>query len=498
MPYYFMKHNFKLSFFLLIIIFLLVKIAEANATTSTVPHNSYTTSSQLCENCHKLHEGKTSSFKTSSLIRYEESSATKSGAWSTLLDVNFSKGSALESSSTGAKVTFRYEEAEDAYLLGAKGPDKGVVKLYRDGEYLGVINLYNPVPVYQAMLYSFGGGSHEMSAVVSSGAVNIDSFEVKYPKISLLTSGDDKAVCYTCHNGTGGSDKVTEFGDLSETTPPVSRHPVPERKITCINCHSPHKKVENWDTSYESNEVVRLLRAVFHYFLGYIINPANSNWVDASPNHALRIPEQRRLVKSVDFCGACHGPNNNLKGGDLLTYYKNSVHDTTSTITPKAKSGISCFTCHEWHASPGMPKLLLENINSTTITVNDNGVCYACHPVSAGDRTQYYPFDIHGAAESTETTSAPGLKPPYYYRLPELRCVVCHNPHGSPNLSWIQPVVEGVDVEIKDASDTTGITNFCTACHELSYTHAGNPPDGCFTCHFHGANTVDTDTQTLF
>ncbi|KKK58820.1 hypothetical protein LCGC14_3040590, partial [marine sediment metagenome] len=218
-------------------------------------------------------------------------------------------------------------------------------------------------------------------------------------------------------------------------------------------------------------------------------------------NDLMKVPAQRKIQQRVDFCGACHGQMSSL--GDKVTYIRGTGHDSTTSISPDAQSGISCLTCHEWHVSAILPKLLLNNINSTSVTVNDNIVCYACHPVDLADPSQYFiqlspSGDVHGVADSSETTSAPGLKSPYSYRMKELLCRKCHDPHGSENLFWIPKNIDQQVIEVKDASDSAGIVDFCGTCHKLSYIHGGTPPDDCFACHFHGANSVDSDTQTVF
>ncbi len=512
-----MKHRYLkygIYLFLIIILSSVVKPNEAAATTSTVPHGTYISATAICEICHVLHEGKASSFNDESNLSFEESNiiVETTGAWSTTNSPVFSDGSAIESSQTGALVSFKYAGAQGIEWIGASGPDKGKATVYSDGQYLGSVDLYTSEPVYQTRIRAFGGTENTRTITIkvsgtknpdsSDTAVNIDAFLVTAQKVSLINSGDDKAVCYTCHNGTGGTiDTMTEFGDTSGTTPPVSRHPVPEREITCSSCHSPHKQIENWDGDHSSNEVIRLLRGIFRLFLGYIVSDDNISWLDLPQNDLLKVPAQRKLVPQFQFCGSCHGQTGKL--GDKTTYYEGTGHDLTVTVTPKAESGISCLTCHEWHVAPNMPKLLLERINVTTITANDNELCYSCHPVSALDPTQYYQVtsptgDIHGLGESTETTSEPGLRPPYNYRMDELLCKTCHDPHGSKSLFWMRDTINEVDVDIEDASDSVGITSFCSACHEPSYIHSGSPPDGCFTCHFHGANSVDTDTQTRF
>lgn len=497
--------------------FLLLSIqAEvAAATTPTVPHGAYLDSSTLCENCHLVHEGQASFSKTSAGLAFEDDHVAVStiGSWSTTLNPNFSNGSALESTQTGAALSFEFTEAKEAKIMGTKGPDMGIAKIYSNGLYMGSADLYSAQPTSSTPFYRIGGTSDTRTITIkvsglknpASGgtAVIVDAFLVDAPKIALLTTGDDKAVCYTCHNGTGGSsDVMTEFGETTSTAQPVvSRHPVPERRITCSSCHSPHKEIENFDNDHSGNEVIRLLRGVFRFFLGYVVSVDNISWLDRPQNDLMNVPAQRKIVQPVDFCGACHGQTGNL--GDKVTYIKGTGHDTTTSINPEAQSGISCLTCHEWHVSSTLPKLLLDSIKNTSITVNDNSVCYACHPVDLADPSQYFiqlspNGDIHGVGESTETTSAPGLKSPNAYRMKELLCRKCHDPHGSENLFWIPKNIDQQAIEVKDASDSAGIIDFCATCHESSYIHGGTPPDDCFSCHFHGANAVDSDTQTVF
>ena len=84
----------------------------------------------------------------------------------------------------------------------------------------------------------------------------------------LLKNSDEKAVCYTCHDGSGSTYNVkAEFGDdMNGGTTKASAHPVYNGTIVCTGCHSPHKNIENFDSTHTPDEVVRLLRGNFGTF----------------------------------------------------------------------------------------------------------------------------------------------------------------------------------------------------------------------------------------
>jgi hypothetical protein len=145
---------------------------------------------------------------------------------------------------------------------------------------------------------------------------------------------------------------------------------------------------------------------------------------------------------------------------------------------------------------------LAPDIAGAEITANNNEVCYACHlQPGAANNDRIAAFnrlggDIHGEGESTRTAGSPGLLEPYDYRMEQLDCKVCHDPHGSPNLYWLKTQINDSDnitisgIESSDREDWEG---FCAACHTFSHEPVAEY-DTCVTCHFHGASLDDSET----
>lgn len=242
-----------------------------------------------------------------------------------------------------------------------------------------------------------------------------------------LQTSDEKAICYTCHDGSASTYNVLdEFGDnLGGGSSKASFHPVPDGTIVCSQCHSPHKKSENFDGTHDDDEVVRLLKGQFSTYWGYVVDAANSVWTDGVRGGR----DQRKLTNVNDMCGSCHGSGSSLPGGDHLSNFNGTPHDiATPDPDPPAQSKIKCLNCHVWHASDIKP-LLETTVAGNPITGPDNSVCYSCHIPAAG---AFSGQTMYGATtHSSVTTSTiaevkwPGsdYEPGY--------CLNCHNPHGT-------------------------------------------------------------------
>ena len=477
----------------------------------TPPHGSYLASTTFCQVCHTLHGEQFSGFQRDSrLLRAEEDSAfaAHTGTWSAVAGAGRSSGAATVSSTAGDKVDLFFK-GRDILLRATETSSSGRARIYIDGTVQADIDLYSEVDRYQALSFqspALIGRDHTITVEVlgtkdasSTGfAVEIDAFDVSKEKDMGLIADDEKEVCYVCHDGTGSAyDISTQFAETSGSPTPVSSHPVADGTILCSDCHSPHAKSENWDASHDPNEVVRLLRSDFGTYLGFVVVESNT-WLDTPQpaNLIFGVPEERKLAQAYDACASCHGPGSTLPGGDLITYYNagGTKHDSTDTVPAGAKADIACTSCHEWHVSD-LPVLLESTISGSVVTGNDNSVCYACHKeakiAAYNDTTPI--GDIHGANESTQTTGSPGLLPPYDYRDPQIKCSICHSPHGTGNLLWIPTTVNGtssISVESTAAADWDQIDSFCRACHTTTH----NPNTDCTSCHFHGANDDSTST----
>ncbi len=266
----------------------------------------------------------------------------------------------------------------------------------------------------------------------------------------LLRKQDEKEVCYTCHDGSGSSyNVVAEYGDTRDgSSTKTSFHPVPTGVIVCTDCHTPHKQIENFDSTHTADEVIRLLRGKFATFFGYLVDPLNTAWIDKGADPNFRFPAQQRLANRVDMCGSCHGSGTTLPGGDHTSYFKDTPHDTATPDPPApTESKIKCLNCHVWHASDMKP-LLETTIAGNPITGRNNSICFSCHILAAGAYSGQTLFStVKHSTVTTSTTSSPiwpgsDYQPGY--------CLNCHNPHGTAT----------TDYRRADKN------NLCATCHE--------------------------------
>lgn len=478
------------------------------------PHGAYLSSTNLCSTCHPVHEaadaGKQRGSETVRIEDVDTTATTYTGTWTEINDSSASGGTYKKASSSLAKAEFSFEGNSISWVA-MKDTSLGIANVYIDGDFKASVDLFSPTLIYQAKVFSFdllNSGDHTLT-IQPTGTKNasatdfnivVDAFDFRKAKLMLLNKSDEKAICYTCHNGTGGLPMEQDFVENGAPTTTISEHPVADGRVLCSGCHSPHREVETSSTTATPNAVIRLVRAIFSTFIGYITNDSPS-WLPIPANNSYAVPKQVRLTKPYEQCGACHGQNSQLAGGDLLTYYDQggTAHDSTANLPANVKTKIACLTCHNWHSST-LPKLLETTIAGNPISANDNSVCYACHVETKIVRfNESSPTgDIHGANESTKTPGSGGLKPPYDWRQAQIDCKVCHNPHGTANVYWIPTKVNGTDVSIDgtSAADRAEMQNFCSACHLFSHENTSTY-DECLTCHFHGSN-ADTDTTTTF
>lgn len=482
-------------------------------TSFTVPHGTYLPTTTFCEVCHTLHGSPAAGLQRQSRsLRVEEDhqDTTYTGSWTSNVGGDRSSGSGLVSSTSGDRAELALK-GNKITLLATRTPNSGRARVYIDGVAKEDIDLYNTTDTYQETAFTIDliDAVHTMTVEVlgtkdpsSTGFdVEIDAFDILKPKEMGLSAEDEKAVCYLCHDGTGSSyDISAQFGETSGAPAPASSHPVAAGTVLCSDCHSPHASGENRDVDHEDGETVRLLRSDFGTYLGYVVSESNP-WLDTpQPADLLYgIPEVRKLAQAYEVCGSCHGPGSQLPGGDVVTNFPAGglKHDSTTTVPAGAEGDIACTSCHEWHVSD-LPKLLESTISGSAVTGNDNSVCYACH-----DEVKIAAYndsgsggDIHGAAESTQASGAPGLLSPYGYRDAQIACKVCHDPHGSSNALWIQSNVNGktsITVDSTASTDWAQVEDFCTACH----TDTHNSDTKCTSCHFHGAN-ADSSATTRF
>lgn len=161
------------------------------------------------------------------------------------------------------------------------------------------------------------------------------------------------------------------------------------------------------------------------------------------------------------------------------------------------------------------PKLIVQFTPAPQVT-DSIGFCGSCHDASppagvtvpAATRQIIPDYtrvdgqgDYHGSKAGVldfGETSEGDIIGPYYAGMPPMACEDCHDPHGSGSVYTIREEVNGktgisITADNGLSATKTATRAFCTACHLFYHV----PTEGCFECHFHGANT-DADVNTVF
>ena len=182
----------------------------------------------------------------------------------------------------------------------------------------------------------------------------------------LLVSADSRALCETCHDGTGAVTAVT-----NEFVPEGQLHGDASDTVACIDCHTPH-------SAGGATETNLLLSA---------------DGVSAG----------------TDYCYVCHGEGSTLASGDMR-YFESSSHRSVAGEV----SGIVCLTCHEAHGSA----------ESALRRYSDPGGCLGCH--SDSDAAPGGLDILTRVTQSTETSAGHDLIGP----TPSMSCQTCHGTHS--------------------------------------------------------------------
>jgi len=223
--------------------------------------------------------------------------------------------------------------------------------------------------------------------------------------LGLLRASTQRETCYFCHDGGNGSPDVKhQFGEntigSSVYAGSGSFHPVPTGVQVCTDCHDPHLATE--DTPGGTASLLAVGEA--------------------------------RVSSGNAVCGVCHGVGSSLTGGDMVTPFTGTPHDSAMS-NPSSGTQIKCVRCHEPHGSPynSLVRRAVYDQGGVTREVygNDKTLCFGCHINAYGTYSgkTIYNLVYHGTktASTVVRTVYPGTG---YAADKATACHNCHEPHG--------------------------------------------------------------------
>jgi hypothetical protein len=116
-------------------------------------------------------------------VRYQETSASHLGTWTTSNSTSYSGGHALTTSVTGSSASLRTTGRTYTWI-GAHGPTRSTADVYVDGVLRAHVNLFSTVRSYGRVIYSITfatKASHQINIVytgLSSGRIDLDQIIV--------------------------------------------------------------------------------------------------------------------------------------------------------------------------------------------------------------------------------------------------------------------------------------------------------------------------------
>ncbi len=252
----------------------------------------------------------------------------------------------------------------------------------------------------------------------------------------LVKTEDYNSLCLLCHDGSQSQSNIKAELDNPAGS---SHHRGVKGPLQCTDCHNPHGDADG------RQPFPRLLRA--------------------------RQADQNLTYKGIDFCWACHGAASTLVTDTVNDQVVNAVYDhqsywpgneanannpnlagtghdrlpddpTGAPLGLGTGPGIKCLACHQEHWSP-LPKLLRQqpvssagriSVETPAVAGNNPTFCLACHNTAIKD----------SAWDGQQTLKNGGHRQ---------ECLVCHDPHGTPNQKYLvrgQYVLEpaGVDRDV--------------------------------------------------
>lgn len=265
----------------------------------------------------------------------------------------------------------------------------------------------------------------------------------------VIVKADEIALCYSCHDGGGANSNVKkEFTDAA-TADGSSFHPVPQDRLLCSDCHTPHQS-----SAFDIGQ----LR------------------VKVGKDEYLHSPPESPIGNA--FCFACHGPDSTFPTAIDLTAFQQTAHDTQVTAPT---SGVTCAACHQPHVSTQKDLLLDGEV--------EEQLCFSCHsqadPRTSGGSNPFAAFN--DAPNDYGTADSNGVRI-YHHPIGAteqengtrvVECSSCHNPHLVDREDAAGPPISSKVVDPNDTmkkwavtwDQTSGrmtrgdISSWCILCH---------------------------------
>lgn len=326
----------------------------------------------------------------------------------------------------------------------------------------------------------------------------------------------ERALCFTCHDGTGSQYFVAQDFDS-----PNSEHPVMVGTLTCSSCHDPHlvwqdyPRLLNVEGTYSGNAVcygchgqndlnppATDYETPFEggYHKPHVPNPSTGTQIQCSSCHKSHASASRGLQIQQDEngCLSCH--DGSTVGGDVFTDFSASSdamahHDVFSADQAAKGTRMECVNCHNAHTTASGSKVVNpENPApaSTSLWVGTiSDFCVVCHDGTLPTSAETEPF----APAPQSPTMLPISGGTHVGRY---TCETCHDAHGTANPFHLRTELyseeqssfrEGLPV-ITIADGEYDFRYFCNSCHdEQNHGNSMSLPTNCAAagCHVHGA-----------